>query len=106
MALRKNKKPSGPSAIGELLTEFFQSAMPPQMRRETQIFREWSKVVGSDIAKQAQPKSFRNGILFVETRHPSWTMELQARRHLIRGKLNTVLGEELVKDIHFRQARL
>ena len=59
-----------------------------------------------EIAKNANPKTLKNGILFVETRHPVWTAELSSRRHSIRKKLNEALGKDLIREIHFRQARL
>ena len=73
---------------------------------EGRVLSLWSRAVGQDISRQTHPVSFRNGILFVETRHPVWTAELSSRRHSIRKKLNEALGKDLIREIHFRQARL
>lgn len=104
MAQRPRKK-SGPSRIGEVLQEFMQTSMPKAVGEEVRVFGAWPKAVGSDISKQANPVGFRNGILFVETKHPIWTTELTAKRHQIQKKLNAAIGQDLVRDIHFRQAK-
>jgi len=100
------KKKSGPSPIGELLKDFLQKAMPKGLEEEAQVFGAWPDAVGRDISRQALPKFFKNGILFVETQHPVWTAELTARRHRILRRINESLGKEVVKDIHFRQSRI
>lgn len=82
------------------------TAMPKQMGDEMRVFGQWGKAVGPEISRQANPKAFRNGILFVETRHPVWTMELTSKRHVIRKRLNEALGGEVVREIQFRQAKL
>jgi predicted nucleic acid-binding Zn ribbon protein len=100
------KKKSGPAPIGDLLKEFMNHAMPKTLNEEVRVFGAWPKAVGADVSRQAQPKAFKNGILFVETRHPIWTTELTAKRHLILRRMNQTLGREMVKDIYFRQARI
>lgn len=104
MALPPRKK-SGPTPIGDILKDFLKEAMPKNIGEEIQVFGAWPQAVGADVSRQAQPKAFKNGILFVETRHPIWTTELTAKRHLIQRKINESLGKEVVKEIHFRQAK-
>jgi predicted nucleic acid-binding Zn ribbon protein len=99
-------KKSGPSPIGEMLKEFLSNALPKSLGDETKVFGAWPAAVGPEISRQAQPRAFKNGILFVETKHPIWTTELTAKRHLIQRRINESLGRELVREIHFRQARL
>lgn len=106
MVRRPPKKNTGPTKMGDLLQEFLQNAMPKQMGDEIRVFGEWPKAVGPEISRQAQPKYFRNGMLFVETRHPVWTMELTSKRHLIKKRLNDALGGEVVREIQFRQGRI
>lgn len=99
------RKKSGPTPISDLLKDFLQEAMPKNISEEIRVFGAWPQAVGAEVSRQAQPKAFKNGILFVETRHPIWTTELTAKRHLIQRKINASLGKEVVKEIHFRQAR-
>ena len=102
----KNKqKYSGPTSLTDLIQDFLKVKMPPSMGDEVRVFGQWPKAVGPEVSRQAEPKGFKNGILFVETRHPIWTTELQAKSHIIRKKMNEALGSEVVREIHFRLAK-
>jgi predicted nucleic acid-binding Zn ribbon protein len=105
MGFQPKRKSQGPSRIGDILKAIFDDKVPKTMSDETRVFGAWPKAVGADVSKQANPTSFRNGILFVETRHPVWTSELNSKRHLIQRKLNESLGKDLVREIHFRLAK-
>jgi predicted nucleic acid-binding Zn ribbon protein len=105
MGFPPSRKSTGPSLLGDVLKAVFDDKVPPNVSDEMRVFGAWPKAVGGDVSRQANPTSFRNGILFVETRHPVWTAELQARRHIIQRKLNEALGKEVVREIHFRQAK-
>ena len=85
-----------------MLSKFLEDSMPPSLGEEIQVFAHWSKAVGSEVTKHAKPTSFRNGILFAETAHSTWNMELSNRKMVILKKLNDALGKPLVRDIHFR----
>lgn len=104
---KRREGPTGVSAIGDILKEIFPAhAMPKGLDEELKVMGAWAKAVGPEITKNAIPKFLRNGILFVETRHPIWTVELQAKSHLIREKINRQIGANLVQEIQFRQARI
>ena len=104
MAKRPPKK-SGPSHIGGMLQDFLSTSMPKSVGEEVRIFGAWPRAVGQEISRQAIPKGFKNGILFVETKHPIWTTELNSKRHQILRRLNQELKQDLVREIFFRQAR-
>jgi hypothetical protein len=46
---------------------------------EYQVVREWSAVVGADIARRARPRSLANGILEVVVDNSPWLHELTLR---------------------------
>jgi predicted nucleic acid-binding Zn ribbon protein len=102
----KRPQNSRPTKIGDLLKDFMDKSLPKNLGEEAKVFGAWPGAVGQDVSRQAKPKAFRNGILFVETKHPLWTTELTAKRHVILRKINGALGKEMVRDIHFRLARL
>jgi predicted nucleic acid-binding Zn ribbon protein len=106
MALKPPRKNLQPARLGDLLQGFFQQKMPKPMGEETAVFGAWAKAVGGDVSRQATPVFFKNGILFVETRHPMWTTELTNKRHLIQRKLNETLSKDLVREIHFRLGKM
>lgn len=104
--MKQPRKNSQPSTIGDLLKGFFSEKMPKSLGDQTAVFSAWGKAVGNDVSRQAVPVHFKNGILFVETRHPMWTAELSNKRHLIQRKLNEAIGKDLVREIHFRLGRM
>jgi predicted nucleic acid-binding Zn ribbon protein len=103
MLKRSSKKPAVPSHIGDSLKSLFQGPLKaPNVSAEWKIWELWEQSVGTEISRQAVPKTFKNGILFVSARSALWASELQLRSHQIRMKLNTALGQELIREIHFR----
>jgi predicted nucleic acid-binding Zn ribbon protein len=74
-----------------------------QRLQQSQVFFLWSEIVGSDIARHAQPISLRNGLLVVTVNHPIWLQEL-SRFHkvLMLQKVQGRIGKTAVRDICFR----
>ena len=74
-----------------------------QRLQQSQVFYLWTNIVGTDIARHAQPVGLRNGILIVAVDHPIWLQEL-ARYHkaLILQKVQERVGKKAVRDIVFR----
>ncbi len=103
MSQKKNANSGMPSPIAALLKDFLdkQSSLKP-ISKELRIWECWDASVGAEISRHAKPQYFRNGILFVGTKHAMWTTELQYRAHQIRAKLNEALGENLIQEIQFR----
>lgn len=67
--------------------------------REAEIWRLWPDVVGQAIASRAQPLRIINGILTVAVSSGPWMQELRFLKGMIREKLNSSLGSEVVKEI-------
>ncbi|MFQ5682443.1 MAG: DciA family protein [Candidatus Binatia bacterium] len=61
----------------------------------------WDEMVGSTIARNAQPEKIRHGTLFVKVSSPTWMQQLQYMKEMISEKLNQSLGREVVKNIFF-----
>ena len=61
----------------------------------------WNDVVGSTIARNAQPEKIRNGTLFIKVTSPVWMQQLQYMKEMIAVKLNQRLKTNIVKNIFF-----
>jgi predicted nucleic acid-binding Zn ribbon protein len=71
--------------------------------QQSQVFYLWPTIVGSDIARHAQPVSLRNGLLVVSCDHPMWLQEItRYSKPLILQKVQERLGKKVVRDISFR----
>jgi predicted nucleic acid-binding Zn ribbon protein len=74
-----------------------------QRLQQSQVFHLWPNIVGSDIARHAQPVSLRNGLLVVAVDHPVWLQELtRYDKPLILQKVHECIGKKAVRDICFR----
>lgn len=74
--------------------------------REAEIWRIWPEVVGEVIAHKAQPLRIINGILTVTVSSAPWMQELRFMTSMMKDKLNTSLGAEVVRDIVLKAGRV
>ena len=70
------------------------------------IWGAWKEIVGESVALHAQPHAIRNRILFVHVSHPTWVQQLQFLKSALIDKINTFLGEPLVRDIRFHLGKI
>ena len=68
---------------------------------EDRLLEVWQKAVGKRIAAQTRPDRLRRNTLFVKVSSPAWMQQLHTLKTEIIEKINTLLGKELVKDVHF-----
>ncbi|MCG3150256.1 MAG: hypothetical protein PCFJNLEI_03737 [Verrucomicrobiae bacterium] len=69
---------------------------------EAQVFHQWSQIVGTEVAKHAQPVSLTNKLLRVSIDHPVWHQQLLPLKPLILQKVRDRIGKAAVRDIVFR----
>jgi len=70
------------------------------------ILGAWNEIVGESVGVQAQPRSIRNRILFIDVSHPTWMQQLQFLKPTLLEKINTFLGEPLIQDIRFKLGKI
>lgn len=89
--------------IGELLPAIFKS----QLRRGGSYLVEilspfWARLAGKPIAQHCCPVAFEAGTLTLATNCPAWATELGRLAEEIRAKINSFLGEHVVKRLRIR----
>jgi predicted nucleic acid-binding Zn ribbon protein len=91
------------SATDKLVPSVMRKLGLEQRLQQSQAFYLWPSIVGSDIARHAQPVSLRNHLLVVAVDHPVWLQEL-SRYHkpLILQRVQERVGKKTVRDIVFR----
>lgn len=92
--------------IGEVLDKSLKRLELGPRLDEYGVWPVWNDVVGTPIARNAQPEKIRNGTLFVKVTSPVWMQQLQFMKELITEKLNQRLGAALVKNIFFVVGRV
>jgi len=66
--------------------------------------QKWSEACGEGISKVAEAYKIEDGRLFVRVESAPWRNELLYLKPRLIGKLNRLIGKEVVKDIVFTQA--
>jgi hypothetical protein len=74
--------------------------------REAEIWRIWPDVVGATLACRAQPVRIINGTLTVAVSSAPWMQELRFMTAMMREKLNSSLGSEVVREIVLKAGRV
>ncbi len=67
------------------------------------IFNCWEEIVGSEIYKKAKPEKITRGILYISVTTSTWANELSLMSNQLIEKINSFIGEEVVKSIRFKQ---
>jgi len=102
---KKRKRMFSPIAVSSLLGELFRGKPLEKRLHEGKIWLIWDSVVGRQIAAQARPVNFRDGILTVVVGNAPWMQQLNYMKKGIAEKINTTLCEELVKEIYLKAGR-
>jgi predicted nucleic acid-binding Zn ribbon protein len=83
-----------PRPAGQAMGAFLDGLAPPTLLAHVQ--RIWPGVVGETIAAEATPTGDRSGTLTVTCRSAVWAQELDLMGPDLVGRLNAVLGADLV----------
>ena len=74
--------------------------------REAEIWRIWPDVVGDALACRAHPVRIINGKLTVAVSSAPWMQELRFMTAMMKEKLNSRLGAEIVLEIVLKAGRV
>ena len=70
--------------------------------RVSNIFNHWEDIVGTGIAKKSKPQKLVRKILYVSVTTSTWANELSLMSEKLIGKINSFIGEDVVKTIRFK----
>jgi len=70
---------------------------------ESKIFIHWEDIVGTEISKKAKPERITRGTLYLSVSTSIWANELSLMSDKLIEKINSFIGEEVVKKIKFKQ---
>jgi predicted nucleic acid-binding Zn ribbon protein len=94
------RKPQA-KTLGEALEGLIRDLGLRGKLREYDAVLRWEEAVGPHIAKVATANRIQHGVLTVQVSNSTWRYELTMRKQELIEKLNTVLGEAVVKDVRF-----
>ena len=96
-----SKKSPELERVGDILKHSLKRLDLSGRLSEYGVWPIWNEIVGSTIARNAQPEKIRNGTLFVKVTSPIWMQQLQYVKEMIAEKLNKSLGSEVVRNVFF-----
>ncbi|WP_157357372.1 DciA family protein [Amycolatopsis nigrescens] len=62
-----------------------------------QVFGQWAKLVGEEVAEHAQPVSLREGELVVQATSTAWAMQLRSLQKQLLTKIAAGVGHGVVR---------
>lgn len=90
------------TSLRDILSNLMGDAKLPFNPNDAFIWKFWDEIVGSAIAKHAQPTWIKDGRLRVKVTDPIWLQELGFVGDDIKEKINKKLGRKAVERIEFR----
>ena len=75
--------------INELLDVFLNNKNLKNTKERDLIESIWEEKINSDIKKNTTILSFKNGILLIKAKNPTWKMELSLIKNKLKKKLTT-----------------
>lgn len=69
---------------------------------EARLRRQWSDLVGLDVARQTQPLSLRDGILTIGVASSPWLHQLTLVADELRGRLNRGADPDVIRGLRFQ----
>lgn len=101
------KRPKGnPERVGRLLAGVAVSPALGARLKDLAIWQLWDKAVGGAIAGRAQPLRMTGGVLTVQVSNGPWMQQLSFMKLELRDRINTLLGEERIKEIVLKSGRI
>lgn len=91
--------------VTELLSELFRRGGMVRAVRRAEAVVAWPRVVGADLARFAQARTLKNGVLFVDVPDSETAMHLSLQRSRILDAYERELGGREVREVRFVAGR-
>jgi predicted nucleic acid-binding Zn ribbon protein len=99
VASRERERGAGPQKVGGVLETVVSRLGLRRDLDDYRIFEAWERVVGEQIARNAQPVRLDARRLVINVKSAVWMQELALLREDIRQRINEWMGRELVQDL-------
>ena len=92
----------GVRTIGDAMQELIRTLGIDGKLRQYEVVERWPELVGEQISRVATADRFDGSTLYVRVKYAPWRNELVFLKNDLIGKINGVMGEEIVHDIVFK----
>ncbi len=100
--MRDKNTPRGSVPIADVLPGLLSRLRPPGEPGMREIWEQWERLVGEEIARNARPAAFKGSILLVHVSSPAWIHHLRFLKSDLLARLNAEPGRPRVTEIKFK----
>ena len=93
--------PGDPTLISDVLTNLVSDRQWESGLAEGNLFAQWGKIVGSDIATHTTPISIFEGVLLIQCSSTAWDTQLQLVHDQLLATISSSAPGALVESLRF-----
>jgi predicted nucleic acid-binding Zn ribbon protein len=97
----RTSTPGDPALIGDVLTNLVADRQWESGLAEGNLFAQWEKIVGSDIATHTTPISILDGALLIQCSSTAWATQLQSVHDQLVATISSSAPGALVESLRF-----
>ena len=97
----RSATPGDPTLISDVLTNLVSDRQWESGLAEGNLFAQWEKIVGSDIATHATPISILDGVLLIQCSSTAWATQLQSVHDQLVATISSSAPGALVESLKF-----
>ena len=99
--VERSSTPGDPTLISDVLTNLVADRQWESGLAEGNLFAQWEKIVGSDIATHTTPISILDGVLLIQCSSTAWATQLQAVHDQLVTTISSSAPSALVESLRF-----
>ena len=97
----RTSTPGDPTLISDVLTNLVSDRQWESGLAEGNLFAQWEKIVGSDIATHTTPISILDGVLLIQCSSTAWATQLQSVHDQLVETISSSAPGALVESLRF-----
>ena len=97
----RTSTPGDPTLISDVLTNLVSDRQWESGLAEGNLFAQWEKIVGSDIATHTTPISILDGVLLIQCSSTAWATQLQSVHDQLVETISSSAPGTLVESLRF-----
>ncbi len=97
----RSATPGDPTLISDVLTNLVSDRQWESGLAEGNLFAQWEKIVGSDIATHTTPISILDGVLLIQCSSTAWATQLQSVHDQLVTTISSSAPGALVESLKF-----
>ncbi len=97
----RSTTPGDPTLISDVLTNLVSDRQWESGLAEGNLFAQWEKIVGSDIATHTTPISILDGVLLIQCSSTAWATQLQSVHDQLLATISSSAPGALVESLKF-----